>query len=119
MAQFHEFSTESVDAALQAARANQETMAAQSFTGESSLSQTGEMSVLAECIKLSVEDHKVCLSLPLGLGKHCIPIHVNIPNGTAAQACLTICTTWGIPTGAKVSVIVAGITVVSQTFGKC
>ena len=79
----------------------------------------GDLAVAAQCISITVEDHKVCINLPLGFGKHCISIPVNIPNGTAGKACLKICTTWGIPTGIKVSVEIGGITVVSQTFGKC
>jgi len=77
------------------------------------------LSVYGGCIAVVTENHKICLNLPLGLGSHCLPLPISVPDGTAGEACLEICTTWGIPTGVKVSVKIAGITVVSQTFGKC
>ena len=49
--------------------------------------------VAAQCLSVTVEDHKVCVNLPLSLRKHCIPISVNFPTGTVAKACLKICTT--------------------------
>lgn len=75
--------------------------------------------VAAQCISVTVEDHKVCINLPLSLGKHCIPIPVNFPTGTAAKACLKICTTMWVPTGVKVSIEIAGVIVASESFGKC
>jgi hypothetical protein len=76
-------------------------------------------SLSAGCISVKVKDGKVCINLPLGLGKTCIGIPRRIPNGTAAEACLKICSKFGIPTGVKVTISIGGKEVVSQTFGKC
>lgn len=119
MAETYSFSNEAVQGALDAAKSHYDLTMMQSLAESSSPTQIGELSILAECISVTIGDHKVCINLPLGLGRHCIPIPVRFPDGTAAQACLSICTTWGIPTGVKVSVIVAGVTIVSQGFGKC
>ena len=81
--------------------------------------QDGPLSIGAQCISVTTEDHKVCINLPLGIGKRCFTLPVNIPNGTAGSACISICTTWGIPTGVRLTVTVAGVTVVNQSFGKC
>jgi hypothetical protein len=119
MANYNEFNNDDIEHALAAARAHNETVGI--TNSESTLNHTmgGEYSVLAQCISVTVTNNKVCLNLPLGIGSVCLPIPFNIPNGTAAQACLTICTTWGIPTGVKVTVSVAGVTIVSKVFGKC
>jgi hypothetical protein len=81
--------------------------------------QEGPLSIAAQCISVTTANHKICINLPFGLGKRCFTLPVNIPNGSVGKACLSICTTWGIPTGVKVSVVVAGVTVISQSFGKC
>ncbi|WP_369239956.1 hypothetical protein [Jiella sp. M17.18] len=119
MPQFYQFSPQAVQAALDAAKQDFAEGDIQTLTANGTVTKSSERSLLAECVSVSVQDHKVCVDLPLGLGKHCIPIPLNIPNGEAGSACLSICTTFGFPTGVKVSVIVAGITVVSETFGKC
>lgn len=77
------------------------------------------MLVGAECISVTTENHQVCISLPLGFGKHCFSIPVSIPDGSVGKACLSICTTWGIPTGVRITIEIGGITVINQTFGKC
>jgi len=79
----------------------------------------GELSLLAECISITVEDHKVCVVLPLKLGKKCLPIPKSIKNGEAGKACISICSTFGIPHGVKVTITILGVVVVSQTFGNC
>lgn len=119
MAEIYSFSDQAVQGALETAKRPYDQERLRGLAESSSPTQIGELSVLAECISVTVGDNEVCINLPLGLGSHCIPIPISFPNGTAAQACLSICTTWGIPTGAKVSVIIAGVTVVSQGFGKC
>jgi len=81
--------------------------------------QDGPLSIGAQCISVTTSNHQVCINLPLGIGKRCFTLPVNIPNGTVAKACLSICTTWGIPTGVKLSIVVAGVTIISQSFGKC
>ena len=81
--------------------------------------QEGNLSMAAQCISVTTANHKVCITLPLGIGKRCFTLPVNVPNGTVGKACLSICTWHGIPTGVKVTVVVAGVTVISQSFGRC
>ena len=119
MPKYYSFSDESVQHAVNSARDTHSGGNLEATSAGFDVTRGGEYSALAECISVTVENHAICVNLPLGMGKHCISIPISVPDGTAAQACLTICTTWGIPTGVKVSVIVAGVTVVSQTFGKC
>lgn len=71
------------------------------------------------CIAVVVRNRRVCLRLPLGLGNVCLPIPISIKDGTAAQACLTICTWLGIPTGVRVRIVVAGNVIISKKFGRC
>ena len=120
MPEFHSFDDKAVSEALEAAREPYQGQDLMALGADSAIRQSsGELHVLAQCIGVSVQERRVCLNLPLGFGSACLPIPINIPDGTAAQACLGICTTWGFPTGLRVSVIVAGISIVSQTFGKC
>ena len=116
---YYEFSDEAVEAALDAAKRTHASSNLKASSADFDITKGGCLLVAAECISVTTEDHKVCVNLPLGLGKHCISIPVSIPDGTAGKACLTLCTTWGIPTGVKVSVEIGGVTVVSQSFGKC
>lgn len=83
------------------------------------LADDGHLSIAAQCISVTVNDGKICLKLPLKIGNVCLPIPKSIPNGTVAEACLHICTTWGFPTGVKVTISVAGKIVLSKSFGKC
>lgn len=119
MASLPSFDEEKIRNVLEAANRQKEMAGLMAEDGRPNMLAGGEYSALAECIKVVVKDHKVCLDLPLGIGSVCIPIPISIPEGEAAQACLSICTTWGIPTGVKVTVSVGGITIVSKTFGKC
>ena len=115
---YAEFSPDAVEAALEAARRPFEGQSLQALAARP-VPTGSEVSLFAECISVTVTNNQICLNLPLGFGSICIPIPLSIPDGTAASACLSICTTWGIPTGIKVSVIVAGVTIVQQTFGVC
>jgi hypothetical protein len=81
--------------------------------------QSGSLVVGVQCISVTVENNQVCINLPLGIGNYCFTIPISFPNGTVGQACLSICTTLGFPTGVKVTVEFAGVTVISQSFGKC
>ncbi len=72
----------------------------------------------SECVSVSVRDGKVCLDLPV-VGSICLPIPIPVPSGTAAQACIDVCTHMGIPTGACVNVSVLGQKVAQQCFGWC
>ena len=119
MSDVYEFDDKAVQHALDAAAAHNETMGTMGSDGTPNIMHGGEYSALAECIEVTVGDHKVCLKLPLGIGKVCIPIPVSVPNGTLAKACLHICTTFGIPTGVKVTVSVGGVTIITKKFGKC
>ncbi|MBE4951257.1 hypothetical protein [Chryseobacterium culicis] len=124
MAEFN-FSEEAISNALEAAkRSHEDSQANRRSAGTDSdvslaSANAGYLLVTAECISITVENNKVCINLPLGFGKYCFSIPLSIPNGTAGQACLAICTTWGIPTGVRVTIVIAGITVISQSFGKC
>jgi hypothetical protein len=115
--EYYSFDDEAVSSALEAARQPYEATDLQAIAEISS--ESGELSVLAQCISVTVRNRRVCLNLPLGLPRVCIPIPVNIKDGTAAQACLSICTFWGIPTGACVRVVVGGVVVVKRCFGRC
>ena len=121
MPEYYSFSDEAVNGAISTARNHHAEVGAEmaSLRHSDMLPDSGEMSLLAECITVKIEDHKVCLNLPLGVGSVCIPLPINIPNGEVAKACLHICTTFGFPTGVKVTVRVGGIVVVTKTFGKC
>ena len=81
--------------------------------------KAGDLQVFAGCIKVTVDNHKICFDLPLGFGKHCINIPIKFPNGTVGKACLRICTIWKIPTGIEVTIVIKDVTIVKQVFGKC
>lgn len=115
----YSFSEEAIQHAIDAANKTHEDTRLKAMSPNIDTSKANCMLVAAECVSVTVENHSICINLPLGFGKHCFSIPLNIPNGTAGQACLHICTTFGIPTGIKVTVSLAGITVVSQSFGKC
>jgi hypothetical protein len=62
----------------------------------------------AACISVTITpDHKACLNLPI-VGSVCIPVPDFIPSGSVAQACIDVCTHWGFPTGACVTLDVGG-----------
>ncbi len=117
MADFPSFSDEAVNGAIQSAKSFYDTKLKASSTNTVS-HDDGHLSTLAECISVTINDGKACLNLPLGIGSVCIPVPISY-DGKVAQACLSVCTTWGIPTGVRVTVSVAGVTIISKTFGKC
>lgn len=119
MGTYYSFSEQAISEALDAARQTHGGGMLKATDSSFDTSRGGGLQVAAECVSVTVENNKICINLPLGFGKHCFSIPVSIPNGTAGKACLSICTTWGIPTGVRISVVIAGITVVGQTFGKC
>ena len=119
MSTYHEFDKAAIDAAIQSAQSHYDHGALRSKGASGDLADDGHLSIAASCVAVTVEDGKICLSLPLNIGKVCIPIPKIIPNGTAAEACLHICTYWGIPTGVKVTISVLGKVIVKKTFGKC
>jgi hypothetical protein len=114
--EYYSFSDEDISSVLQAARQPYEERDLRAITEISTL-ESPNLTLLAQCISVTVNNHRVCLNLPLGIGRRCIRLPFNIPNGTAAQACLSICTIFGIPTGVCVRVRIGGVTVVNQCFG--
>lgn len=116
---YYEFDQKAINNALDAAKETHKNFQLNATESNFDVSKGGCLQLTAECVSVTIEDHKICVNLPLGFGKHCISIPVNIPNGTAGKACLKICTTWGIPTGVEVNVVVGGVTIISQKFGKC
>jgi hypothetical protein len=113
---FPEFSSEAVEQAIEAGRNHSKALQANFSDGTTNLVDGG-LKVSAQCISVTVQNGQVCLNLPLGIGNVCLPVPGWIPNGQAAQACLDICTKWGIPCGVEVTVSVAGQRVVQKGFG--
>lgn len=64
-------------------------------------SSANNVSPSAWCVGARVQNRRVCLSLPV-VGSVCIPIPLPLPNFTLVRACVSTCTTWGVPTGACV-----------------
>ena len=121
---YHEFDDQAVTEAIATARAShQESTGApvDSAAAEApvSLSDSGALEIAAQCITVTVANKKICVRLPLGIGNVCLPVPGFVPNGQAAQACISLCTTWGIPTGVRITVTVAGQVIIRKTFGKC
>lgn len=115
----YSFSEEAISNAIEAAKETHKENQLNAAKSDFDISVGGCMLVSAGCIEVKTEGHKVCVNLPLKFGKHCFSLPVTIPSGSVGKACLSICTTFGIPTGVKVTVTIAGIIVVSQSFGKC
>ncbi|RYD47473.1 MAG: hypothetical protein EOP60_17375 [Sphingomonadales bacterium] len=114
--EFPSFDDKVIEQSLEAAQRHGATLRAANKSGGAELAD-GALKVSAQCISVTVQNGQVCLSLPLGIGSVCLPIPTWIPNGTAAQACIDICTKWGIPCGVEVSVSVAGQQIISKGFG--
>lgn len=105
-----------IDKTLAAAKAHAETLHAGAYDHNSPLTD-GALKLGAQCISVTVQNGQVCLNLPLGIGNVCLPVPGWVPSGSVAQACLDICTKWGIPCGIEVTVTVAGQRVVQKGFG--
>ena len=110
------FSRDAINHALEAAQRHRAEKMPGATHDEMPLAD-GTLKLSAQCISVTVQNGQVCLNLPLGLGSVCLPIPAIFPNGTAAQACLDICTTWGIPCGVEVTVSIAGHVIVRKNFG--
>lgn len=120
MSTFHEFDPKEIQDSLDNVANHHSSNSKTVSLASSNLADDGHISfAAATCINVTVENGKVCLNLPLGIGKVCLPIPPFIPNGTAASACLDICTTWGIPSGVTVTVSALGRIIVKKSFGKC
>ena len=118
MATYHEFDQKVLASALEAARDHYDHAALLKKSGPDPVDD-GHLSVSGGCISVAVEGGRVCLKLPLGIGSICVPIPAIFPNGTVAQACISICTTWGIPTGVRLTVSISGQVIINKTFLKC
>lgn len=119
MAKYHEFSEDRVAAAIEAARSYYEEVGTYREGGRIDPTDDGHMNIAAECIQVTVENGKVCLKLPVLGNTVCLPIPSFIPNGTAAEACLSICFTGPFPTGVTVTISVLGKVIITKSFGKC
>jgi hypothetical protein len=118
MPNYHEFDKTAIEEAHALARQHEEMHAQALAGGEMGLSDSGALSLRAQCISVTSDGHQICLNLPI-VGKKCLPLPVKIPSGTALQVCLDICYTWKIPTGVKVTVSAGGHVILTKTFGKC
>ena len=110
------FSADAVNQTLEAAQAHVARFRPAAINHETALAD-GSLKLLVECVTVTVHNGRVCADLPLGLGHQCLPIPSWLPSGAAAQACLRLCTTWGIPCGAELTVSAAGKVVAEQRFG--
>jgi hypothetical protein len=110
------FSEDAINQAIQAAQNHGKTMMPKAVNHEMTLTD-GALMVSAQCISVTVQNGQACINLPFGLGSQCLPIPSWLPNGTVCQACLDICTKWGIPCGVDVTVSAAGKVVVEKGFG--
>lgn len=117
MSDYPTFSQDSVQSAIKAANDHYDSKTLQRSTSNVA-SDDGHLALLAECISVSIKNGKACLNLPLGIGSVCIPVPISY-DGQVAQACLHICTTFGIPTGVKVTISIGGVKIVEKSFGKC
>jgi hypothetical protein len=114
--EYAEFDEQAVTATLEAARQPFEGTDFRSQTDISTLDRS-ELELRAACIAIASRNHRVCLSLPLGIGRVCIPVPFDLPDGTAVRACLSIRTgPFGIPTGVCVTLYVAGERVARKCF---
>lgn len=109
------FSAEAIDQALEAAQRHSKALMP-SAVGKGLVFVDGTLKVSAQCISVTVQNGQVCLNLPI-VGSYCFSVPTWVPNGTAVQACLDICTKWGIPCGVEVTVSLAGQRILSKGFG--
>ncbi|MCB1310495.1 MAG: hypothetical protein KDK29_00770 [Sedimentitalea sp.] len=119
MTTYHEFPQEEIDQLVDTARTHYGEMNLTAMDSAVAASHASPLKLGDVCISVTVENSKVCLSLPIINQKICFPIPISIPDGTAAKACLKICTTFGFPTGVCVSISALGTQVIHQCFGNC
>ncbi len=91
------------------------------YSYKAQLNSTG-LSQSATCVSIRTANNRVCLRLPV-VGNVCLPIPIPVPSGTLARGCVSVCTKRigfiKIPTGACLSVSVAGRQVARKCFGLC
>jgi hypothetical protein len=78
----------------------------------------GAVSPNGACLSVAIRNGRACLDIPI-IGDICIPVPDFIPSGTVAKACVDVCTKWGIPCGAKVTVTALGQQIAREGFGCC
>lgn len=59
---------------------------------------------LQACVSASYDPttNKICFSFPI-IGQICFPSPISIPVGATLKVCGDLCTSWGIPTGLKIT----------------
>jgi hypothetical protein len=112
--QYPGFSEERVQQAIETAQRHSAELQANK-SGMQIGADDGSLKVAAECISVTVNNGQICLNLPI-VGSKCLPVPPWVPNGTAAQACIAICTKW-IPCGVELTVSVAGQVIIQKNFG--
>ncbi len=115
MSETFSFSEERVDSALRVLENDQNLSLTTVKGAGTNTSRTADFTIAAECISVTVTDGKICINLPLNLGRECIDIPDWVPNGSAASACLSIkykkVLGVKIPVGVKVCVYVGDVEV--------
>lgn len=122
MTTYAKFDEKLIAAAIETARAQHASFGVeqQLAAGLTSIdvAASGELSISGGCVTVKVQDGKICVDIPL-VGQYCLNVPSWIPSGAELQACISICTTWGIPTGAKLTVSFNGQVIFTKTFLKC
>ncbi len=108
------FDVDAIDAAVAASRDHFSSLNLEAFAASPA---SPELSLSGGCISVVTQNNQICVSLPFDLGSHCLPLPLTVPDGTAAQACIQICTKYGIPCGACVTIGIAGVQIVKQCYG--
>lgn len=109
------FSEEAANSAIESAQQHHNGVVATSKNVNVNV-MSGELLMLSECLSVTINDGKVCVNLPLGIGSVCLPIPIAY-DGNVAEACISITTTFGIPTGVKLTISVGGKIILEKTFG--
>jgi hypothetical protein len=86
--------------------------------GCSSRQTDSRPSILDDCVAVTIEDGEACLEIDYA-GEVCVSVPEWVPNGTVAEACVKVCKKWGVPVGARLKIIVAGVSVACDSWGDC
>lgn len=118
---YESFDQEEIQATLEAVHSqyNTDALMASAISADQPIAtENAELEIAAaSCISVTVQNGRICLKLPLGIGQVCVPVPAFVPSGSVAQACLKIKTFWGIPRGVRVTVHVGGQEIISQYWG--